>query len=97
MIYANAIEHIKALSSGRNGLDFEDMDFEDDLEDDDGEDYPGDLEEYYPDDHSDEDQYVSHPFIRPAPDASNNYAGTSRNAPCPCGSGKKYKRCHGKE
>ncbi|KRO50152.1 MAG: preprotein translocase subunit SecA [Actinobacteria bacterium BACL4 MAG-120820-bin23] len=21
--------------------------------------------------------------------------GTSRNAPCPCGSGKKYKRCHG--
>jgi len=22
-------------------------------------------------------------------------AGTSRNAPCPCGSGKKYKRCHG--
>ncbi|MYF90782.1 MAG: preprotein translocase subunit SecA, partial [Gemmatimonadetes bacterium] len=19
-----------------------------------------------------------------------------RNAPCPCGSGKKYKRCHGK-
>ncbi|PSK97126.1 protein translocase subunit secA [Murinocardiopsis flavida] len=23
------------------------------------------------------------------------YAGTSRNAPCPCGSGKKYKKCHG--
>jgi preprotein translocase subunit SecA len=23
------------------------------------------------------------------------YAGTPRNAPCPCGSGKKYKRCHG--
>ncbi|MFM8965858.1 MAG: SEC-C metal-binding domain-containing protein, partial [Actinomycetota bacterium] len=21
--------------------------------------------------------------------------GVSRNAPCPCGSGKKYKRCHG--
>jgi preprotein translocase subunit SecA len=21
--------------------------------------------------------------------------GTSKNAPCPCGSGKKYKRCHG--
>ena len=21
--------------------------------------------------------------------------GTSRNAPCPCGSGRKYKRCHG--
>jgi preprotein translocase subunit SecA len=24
-----------------------------------------------------------------------NTGGTSRNAPCPCGSGKKYKRCHG--
>jgi len=23
------------------------------------------------------------------------FAGTSQNAPCPCGSGKKYKRCHG--
>ena len=23
------------------------------------------------------------------------YAGTARNAACPCGSGKKYKRCHG--
>jgi preprotein translocase subunit SecA len=23
------------------------------------------------------------------------YAGTPRNAACPCGSGKKYKRCHG--
>ncbi|MGV9211429.1 preprotein translocase subunit SecA [Micromonospora sp. RB23] len=33
---------------------------------------------------------------RPAPsqsDASSN--GPSRNAPCPCGSGRKYKRCHG--
>ena len=23
------------------------------------------------------------------------YAGTPKNAPCPCGSGRKYKRCHG--
>ena len=23
------------------------------------------------------------------------FAGTSRNADCPCGSGKKYKKCHG--
>ncbi|MFM7542552.1 MAG: SEC-C metal-binding domain-containing protein [Actinomycetales bacterium] len=22
-------------------------------------------------------------------------SGVSRNSPCPCGSGKKYKRCHG--
>ncbi|MGH8894391.1 MAG: preprotein translocase subunit SecA [Actinomycetes bacterium] len=27
--------------------------------------------------------------------AEAEYAGTPRNAPCPCGSGKKYKRCHG--
>jgi preprotein translocase subunit SecA len=25
----------------------------------------------------------------------DQYADTPRNAPCPCGSGKKYKRCHG--
>jgi hypothetical protein len=24
------------------------------------------------------------------------YSGTPRNSPCPCGSGKKYKQCHGK-
>jgi uncharacterized protein YecA (UPF0149 family) len=23
------------------------------------------------------------------------YQGTPRNAPCPCGSGKKFKKCHG--
>ena len=77
-IYANAIEHIKALSSGRNNPGYED--FEDDFEDD--------LNENYRDSRI--------PFTRSAPDASNNYAGTSLNAPCPCGSGKKYKRCHGK-
>ncbi|WP_084635136.1 preprotein translocase subunit SecA [Propionicicella superfundia] len=27
---------------------------------------------------------------------ANAYAGTPRNAPCPCGSGKKYKLCHGR-
>ena len=24
------------------------------------------------------------------------WGGTQRNAPCPCGSGKKYKHCHGR-
>ena len=28
--------------------------------------------------------------------AGDPYAGVARNAPCPCGSGKKFKRCHGK-
>jgi preprotein translocase subunit SecA len=32
---------------------------------------------------------------RPAPGQSVSSDGPSRNAPCPCGSGRKYKRCHG--
>lgn len=31
----------------------------------------------------------------PSSDAPAAWARTSRNAPCPCGSGKKYKHCHG--
>jgi len=27
--------------------------------------------------------------------ADDPYAGVGRNALCPCGSGKKYKKCHG--
>ncbi|MDE2517029.1 MAG: SEC-C domain-containing protein, partial [Rhodospirillales bacterium] len=30
------------------------------------------------------------------PDDPATWAATPRNAPCPCGSGKKYKHCHGK-
>ena len=29
------------------------------------------------------------------PSPANRYPGTGRNAPCPCGSGRKYKRCCG--
>jgi preprotein translocase subunit SecA len=32
---------------------------------------------------------------RPAPGQATGGNGPSRNAPCPCGSGRKYKRCHG--
>ena len=28
-------------------------------------------------------------------ESEDAYANVSRNDPCPCGSGKKYKRCHG--
>ncbi|NYG60465.1 preprotein translocase subunit SecA [Nocardioides daedukensis] len=31
----------------------------------------------------------------PASNADDPFAGTGRNADCPCGSGKKYKKCHG--
>jgi preprotein translocase subunit SecA len=27
--------------------------------------------------------------------AGGGFANASRNAPCPCGSGRKFKRCHG--
>ena len=30
------------------------------------------------------------------PDDSSTWGKVQRNAPCPCGSGKKYKQCHGK-
>ncbi|HNM81897.1 MAG TPA: SEC-C metal-binding domain-containing protein [Rhodocyclaceae bacterium] len=31
-----------------------------------------------------------------APAAAGGYTHVGRNDPCPCGSGKKYKQCHGK-
>lgn len=34
--------------------------------------------------------------IREFPDTPDTKADVSRNAPCPCGSGKKFKHCHGK-
>jgi len=30
------------------------------------------------------------------PDDPSTWAKVGRNGPCPCGSGKKYKQCHGK-
>ena len=32
---------------------------------------------------------------RPVVKDANDWSNTPRNAPCPCGSGKKYKLCHG--
>jgi preprotein translocase subunit SecA len=32
----------------------------------------------------------------PNPDDPESWGKVSRNAPCPCGSGRKYKHCHGK-
>jgi preprotein translocase subunit SecA len=31
-----------------------------------------------------------------APPPASPWAKTPRNAPCPCGSGKKFKHCHGR-
>ncbi|MCX5637080.1 MAG: SEC-C metal-binding domain-containing protein [Planctomycetota bacterium] len=37
------------------------------------------------------------PEYRKSPDTKQvkKFTDVARNAPCPCGSGKKYKRCHG--
>jgi hypothetical protein len=43
-------------------------------------------------DTEDEDEHAEH--AAPAPPPANNKPG--RNDPCPCGSGKKFKKCHGK-
>jgi preprotein translocase subunit SecA len=34
--------------------------------------------------------------IQANPEKIPSYTGVGRNDPCPCGSGKKYKQCHGK-
>jgi preprotein translocase subunit SecA len=33
--------------------------------------------------------------VPPAASVGDQYANVGRNDPCPCGSGKKYKKCHG--
>jgi hypothetical protein len=40
--------------------------------------------------------FVKNPPGQPS-DSGDKYPGTSRSAPCPCGSGKSYKRCCGKK
>ena len=39
---------------------------------------------------------VSPPPLPPSTSRTEKYRGTGRNAPCPCNSGKKYKRCCGR-
>ena len=41
------------------------------------------------------DAEPEHPAGRTVTNADDEYAEVGRNALCPCGSGKKYKRCHG--
>jgi len=41
-------------------------------------------------------QKIAQPQPRPQSQPAANYDKVDRNAPCPCGSGKKYKKCHGK-
>ena len=51
-------------------------------------------------DHFDDTEAMRVSAVAPAtaidPDDPTSWANVSRNAPCPCGSGKKFKHCHGK-
>jgi hypothetical protein len=42
-------------------------------------------------------QQVNSPKFNPTIPPVNPFAPTSRNSPCPCGSGKKFKKCCGKQ
>ncbi|MEC7208965.1 MAG: SEC-C metal-binding domain-containing protein, partial [Pseudomonadota bacterium] len=42
------------------------------------------------------DAEQAEPDAVPAPAAAESNSKVPRNAPCPCGSGKKFKHCHGK-
>lgn len=59
-------------------------------DDDDEDDDEDDEEEENDDDDEDDEEYEEpiEPYVRPEPKVG-------RNDPCPCGSGKKYKKCHG--
>ena len=49
-----------------------------------------------------DEEFSDQPDLRPPfrgwqqPIKSTEFEGVGRNEPCPCGSGKKYKNCHGK-
>jgi len=48
-----------------------------------------DFDEALEGDDEDAKEEERHPFVRPGDKVG-------RNDPCPCGSGRKYKQCHGK-
>ncbi|MFG2073964.1 preprotein translocase subunit SecA [Nonomuraea maritima] len=56
-----------------------------------GPDRPAELEYSAPG----EQGQVEHVRVRTTSEERAAYGNVERNAPCPCGSGKKYKRCHG--
>ena len=61
---------------------------------DDRDDYE-DFDDFNEEDEEDDEEVDRSPYTRPAPIVKGPKIG--RNDPCPCGSGKKYKKCCGKE
>lgn len=101
------LDEIASNSYGKTGNTLDDEDFDDDDYDYDGDLLDDDFDHSDHYDHHNDKPVES--FHRPQfssflgnknlkksePSVNNSYDGTPRNAPCPCGSGKKYKRCHG--
>lgn len=78
-----------ALRNGEFDEDEDDEEEDDDDDDDEDDDEVDDDDDDDDDEDEDEDDEESHePYVREEPKVG-------RNEPCPCGSGRKYKRCHG--
>lgn len=63
---------------------------------DDSQEEDDDSEEYFDDNEEEDNDLIEDNSTQQVEQSNNNYVATSRNSPCPCGSGKKYKECHGK-
>ena len=86
---------IRMLFFPARGEEYEDWeeDWEEEEEEDD--------EDWYDEDWDDEDQDAGISFLsrfsdRELEQEEDIFAGVGRNDPCPCGSGKKFKYCHGR-
>ena len=53
-------------------------------------------DDYENGEYMDDNNNTDNDNIQQIESSNDNYTAVSRNSPCPCGSGKKYKECHGK-
>lgn len=86
VVVARDAEFRRKVESGEFGRAFDDLDDFDDDEDE--EDYEDDEDEY-----PDDNDFDSFELPFPPQTIVNQQPKIGRNDPCPCGSGKKYKKC----
>lgn len=89
--YRKRLERYIRIMPGRfrRGSNYDDENYEDEEYDREDYDYLDD-DDYDEEFNDDEIEYIQQPYRRPEPKVG-------RNDPCPCGSGKKYKKCCGKD
>jgi len=94
------LDLVRALISAARGAEYEGWE-EEDEEDWYAEDWDEDLDEDWDEALDEKEQQPGISFL-PTSHARENepeedvYAGVGRNDPCPCGSGRKFKYCHGR-